>query len=57
MEITDIRITRPLGPENRNWVLMKVFTDEGIVGLGEWDYGASADNLQRLNRHSSGKIR
>lgn len=50
MEISDIRITRPLGPENRNWVLMKVFTDEGIVGLGEWDHRASPDNLQRLKQ-------
>ena len=50
MKITDIRITRPLGPENRNWVLMKVFTDEGIVGLGEWDNGASPDSFRRLKQ-------
>ncbi len=36
MKITDIKITPSLGVENRHWVLLRVFTDEGIVGLGEW---------------------
>ena len=40
MKITDVKITPPLGRENRNWVLLRVFTDEGIVGLGEWAPGA-----------------
>ena len=48
MKITDIKITPPLGRKNRNWVLLKVFTDEGIVGLGEWVAGASADRLKHI---------
>ncbi len=48
MRITDIKITPPLGAENRNWVLMKVFTDEGIVGLGEWRANASERTFEGL---------
>jgi len=40
MKITDAKITPPLGRENRNWVLLKIFTDEGIVGIGEWSPGS-----------------
>ena len=35
MKITDIKVTPSLGAENRHWSLLKIFTDEGIVGLGE----------------------
>lgn len=48
MKITDVKITPPLGPQNRNWVLMKVFTDAGIVGLGEWRAGGSVGQLKKL---------
>lgn len=48
MKITDVKITPPLGPQNRNWVLMKVFTDAGIVGLGEWRAGGSVGQLKNL---------
>lgn len=34
MKVTDVRITPPLGP--RRWVLLRIDTDEGISGLGEW---------------------
>ena len=47
MKITDIKTTPPLGQENRNWVLMKVFTDEGIVGLGEWTPKAPQNDLKK----------
>jgi L-alanine-DL-glutamate epimerase-like enolase superfamily enzyme len=47
MKITDIKVTPPLGKANRNWVLMKVFTDDGIVGLGEWSAGASVEALRK----------
>ena len=47
MKITDIKITPPLGQQNRNWVLLKVFTDEGIVGLGE-GRGASVGRLKKI---------
>ena len=50
MKINDIKITPPLGQENRNWVLMKMFTDEGIVGLGEWTPKTSRDDLDRLKK-------
>ena len=48
MKITDVKVTPPLGAQNRNWVLMKVFTDEGIVGLGEWRAGASVERVKGL---------
>jgi L-alanine-DL-glutamate epimerase-like enolase superfamily enzyme len=55
MQITDIHITPPLGAANRNWVLMKVFTDEGIVGLGEWSADASPGAFQRLKQALIGR--
>ena len=55
MRITDIKITPPLGASNRNWVLMKVFTDEGIVGLGEWAAGASEESFERLKKDLVGQ--
>ena len=48
MKITDVKTTPPLGQENRNWVLLKVFTDEGIVGLGEWTAGGSVQRLRNI---------
>lgn len=47
MKITDIKMTPPLGQQNRNWALLKVFTDEGIVGLGE-GLGASVGRLKNI---------
>ena len=45
MKITDVKITPKLGPQNRDWVLLKIETDEGITGLGEWSPGASPGQL------------
>lgn len=47
MVITDVLTTPPLGPENRNWALLKLVTDEGIEGLGEWRAGASVERLRQ----------
>ncbi|HIE26534.1 TPA: mandelate racemase/muconate lactonizing enzyme family protein [Candidatus Poribacteria bacterium] len=47
MKITDIKMTPPLGKQNRNWVLLKIFTDEGIVGLGE-GLGTSVGQLKNI---------
>lgn len=55
MKITDVKITPPLGRENRNWVLMKIFTDEGITGLGELSSGLGAGRLQQLKRSLVGR--
>ena len=48
MRITDIKVTPPLGRQNRNWTLLRVFTDEGITGLGEGSSGASVGRLKSL---------
>jgi galactonate dehydratase len=48
MKIVDVKVTPPLGRDNRNWSLLKVITDEGIVGLGEWRAGASAGALKDI---------
>jgi L-alanine-DL-glutamate epimerase-like enolase superfamily enzyme len=48
MKIAEIQTTPPLGRQNRNWVLLKIVTDEGIVGLGEWRAGASIERLRSL---------
>lgn len=48
MKITDVKVTPPLGQQNRDWVLVKVFTDEGIIGLGEGAAGLSADSLRSM---------
>jgi L-alanine-DL-glutamate epimerase-like enolase superfamily enzyme len=50
MKITDIKITPKLGARNRDWVLLKVETDEGIDGLGEWAPYASAAELNGVKR-------
>ena len=55
MKITDIKITPSLGVENRNWVLLKVETDEGIVGLGEWSAGAERSRFGALKRSLIGR--
>ena len=55
MKITDVKFTPSLGRENRNWVLMKVFTDEGIVGLGEWRAGVAPGQTKGLKRNLIGK--
>lgn len=54
MRITDIKISPPLGPQNRNWVLLKIFTDEKIVGLGEWAIGAPEGAIEGLRRRLIG---
>jgi len=46
MKIIDIKVTPPLGKENRNWVLLKLITDEGIIGLGEWRAGAPLEPVK-----------
>lgn len=49
MKITDVKITPPLGDKKYfNWVLMKILTDEGLVGLGEWSPGASEAQFEDL---------
>lgn len=48
MRISDVKVTPPLGAENRNWVLLKVLTDVGIEGLGEWRPGAPVERLKKL---------
>jgi gluconate/galactonate dehydratase len=48
MKITEVKVTPPLGAQNRNWVLLKIGTDEGIEGLGEWRAGASVERLRGL---------
>jgi L-alanine-DL-glutamate epimerase-like enolase superfamily enzyme len=55
MKITDLKKTPPLGRENRNWVLLKIETDEGITGLGEWAPGASEGSWQGLKRMLVGR--
>jgi len=48
VQITDVKVTPSLGRENRNWSIMKVCTDAGIEGLGEWRGGASTDSLKQM---------
>ena len=48
MKIIDVKATPPLGRENRNWALLKIVTDEGIEGLGEWWAGGSVQQLKNL---------
>ncbi|MBS12156.1 MAG: hypothetical protein CME19_11215 [Gemmatimonadetes bacterium] len=45
MKITDIKATPSLCPENRNWSLLRIDTDEGIPGFGEW-VGAPVSELR-----------
>ncbi|MAG14241.1 MAG: hypothetical protein CMN78_06565 [Spirochaetales bacterium] len=55
MKITDIKITPPLGPINRDWRLMKISTDEGIEGLGEWAPGVAEERFEKLKRALVGR--
>ena len=48
MKITDIQTTPSLGADCRHWTLLKIFTDEGIVGLGEWVPGAGTGQLKQI---------
>ena len=48
MKITDIKVTPSLGAEHRYWSLLKIFTDEGIVGLGEWTAGGPIEPLKQM---------
>ena len=50
MKITNVKITPKLGPQNRDWVLLKVETDEGIEGLGKWSPHASEAALAGVKR-------
>ncbi|MBT6145403.1 MAG: mandelate racemase/muconate lactonizing enzyme family protein [Gemmatimonadetes bacterium] len=36
MQITDVKVTPSMGVANRNWSLLKIETDAGVFGLGEW---------------------
>jgi L-alanine-DL-glutamate epimerase-like enolase superfamily enzyme len=48
MKIVDVQTTPSLGPANRNWSLLKILTDEGIEGLGEWRGGLSVAGLKQV---------
>jgi L-alanine-DL-glutamate epimerase-like enolase superfamily enzyme len=39
-----------LGPQIRDWLLMRIETDEGIQGLGEWSRHASASRFNTVRR-------
>ena len=55
MKITDIKITPPLGRINLDWKLMKISTDEGIDGLGEWAPGVAEERFEQLKRDLLGR--
>lgn len=42
MRITDVRTAAVQG--NFEWILVRVYTDEGLVGLGECYWGAGVEN-------------
>lgn len=46
MKITDVKATPSLGAANRNWSLLKIETDEGVTGIGEWVGGQSVSGLK-----------
>ena len=48
MKITDVKITPSFGPETRHWCMLKIFTDEGIVGLGETFADVPVGRLKNL---------
>ena len=48
MKITDVKITPSFGPETRHWCMLKIFTDEGIVGLGETFADVQVGRLKNL---------
>ncbi|GBD15317.1 D-galactonate dehydratase family member RspA [bacterium HR26] len=43
MKITDVRTAVIAG--NFDWILVRVYTDEGLIGLGEAYWGAGVENL------------
>ncbi|MHB1296555.1 MAG: mandelate racemase/muconate lactonizing enzyme family protein [Anaerolineae bacterium] len=43
MRITDVRTAAVLG--NFEWILVRVYTDEGLVGLGECYWGAGVERV------------
>jgi galactonate dehydratase len=55
LKITDIRISQDLGKENRHWVLLKMVTDEGIEGLGEWTLRCPQGSHERLKKGLVGR--
>jgi L-alanine-DL-glutamate epimerase-like enolase superfamily enzyme len=55
MRITDVQITPPLGIANRNWVLLRILTDEGLVGLGEWKPGVERGRFEGLKKRLIGQ--
>jgi L-alanine-DL-glutamate epimerase-like enolase superfamily enzyme len=55
LKITDIKVSQALGPENRNWVLLKILTDEGIEGLGEWTHRGPARGQESLKEALVGR--
>ena len=48
MRITDVKVTPSFGKETRHWCLLNVFTDEGIVGLGETFPDVPVERLKNL---------
>ncbi|MCZ6636196.1 MAG: mandelate racemase/muconate lactonizing enzyme family protein [bacterium] len=48
MKIVDVKRTPSLGPETRNWSVLKIITDGGIEGLGEASPGASIESLKQM---------
>ena len=58
MKITDLK-TFVVGNPWKNWVFIKLYTDEGIVGLGEATRGLatkpSIGDLEELRRHVIGE--
>lgn len=55
MRITDVQITPSLGVANRNWVLLRILTDEGLVGLGEWKAGVERGRFEGLKKRLIGQ--
>nr|PZN18590.1 MAG: mandelate racemase/muconate lactonizing enzyme family protein [Chloroflexota bacterium] len=45
MKITDVRTA--VVQANFEWILVRVYTDEGVVGLGECYWGAGVENIVR----------
>ncbi|MDP6037034.1 MAG: hypothetical protein QGG64_00630, partial [Candidatus Latescibacteria bacterium] len=47
MKIVDIQKTPSFGAACRHWSLVKIITDEGIEGIGEWRGGQSVESLKQ----------
>ena len=58
MKITDLR-TFVVGHPWKNWVFVKLYTDEGLTGLGEATHGLatkpSVGDVEELRRHVIGE--